>query len=235
MHWLAYSLQLLQKNWRSPGRFIVMIDYNCLEIVDEWKIDRAHYIPTKPWPDPYMHALWCKATADRYTTTDPIMLLDSDTMLVQPARVEEFMQENKLIIEYLNWNEAAPDRAAAERIWPPVIKRSTGLTLTRDYMVSRPWIFWRSTFEGARELVETHMNKPFDEAVYSEASFDWHQYEFHPFTFCDLENLGLYANLHEPDRYHFQKLTGESVFKDLWSHTEFTKEIQGVLDCFLYA
>lgn len=230
LHWLSYCLQLLQKNWQSPGRFVVMLDFDCQKTVQKWDIPRAHYLFGNPWPDPYMHALWCKATADFHTTTDPILLLDCDTMLSEPAQVEDFMEEGKLIIEYLNWHEANAERAAAQRIWPAVVKRSTGLDLDRDYMVSRPWIFWRSTFEGARKLIEHHTKKPFDEAVYSEEFFDWTRYEFHPFTFCDLETLGLYANLHEPDRYSFREKKSYSVFWDAWSHTHFTPEVRSKLD-----
>jgi hypothetical protein len=103
-----------------------------------------------------------------------------------------------------------------------------------DYMVTRPWIFWRSTYAGARSLIENHKNLPFDQAVYSEVPFDWRNYPNHPFKFCDLEALGYYAANHETGRYwvvdYRDHMLGDDRFIDMWSHTPWTPALQKRLD-----
>jgi hypothetical protein len=227
LHWLSYALQLLEKNWQSPGNFIVLLDLDCADIVRHWGLSRTRYLFVDPWPDPYMHALWCKAEADLYTVTDPVMMIDSDTMLSEPAKVEDFMAGDRLILPYLSWD--TPSQEPARSIWPKVVKNSTGLDIPYDFMVTRPWIYWRSTFEGARRLVENYWHKDFKEAVYSDYHYDWTRYGKHPFTFCDLENLGLYAYLEQRDQYDFREGQPKTPFLDMWSHTEFS-EVQERLD-----
>jgi hypothetical protein len=175
-----------------------------------------------------MHALWCKATADRYTDADMILIMDSDHLMVEPCGLEDLMEAGKPVIEYVRWEHES--REVARRIWPRVVKESTGLDLPVDYMVKPDWLFWRSTFAGARSLVETFKGKPFDEVVYSEAPYDWTQYEAHPFTFCDLENLALYGISFESDKYflwdtekitYTKRIPRPNPIKDYWSHTSF--------------
>jgi hypothetical protein len=211
-----------------------MVDRDCADVVAYWEIE-AYYLFVDPWPDRYMHALWCKAYADRHTDAELILLMDSDHLMTEPCSLGNLMSEAKPVIEFLRWEE--PDRAVARRIWPRVVKESTGMELPVDYMVKPDWLFWRSTFAGARSLVERHRGKPFNEAVYSEAIYDWHQYEFHPFTFCDLQNLALYGDLFESEKYFLwdcRKQSRPNPIKDYWSHTPF-KDVQPELDRLLDA
>jgi hypothetical protein len=72
--------------------------------------------------------------------------------------------------------------------------------------------------------VENHSGKTFDSEVYSAAPYDWTQYEFHPFTFCDLENLALYGAQFESEKYFLwdgEKNHPSYLIKDFWSHTPF--------------
>lgn len=232
LHWLCYGLQLLEKNWQAPDpEIVVMLDRDCQEVVKTWGLlPHVDYIYVDPWPDRYMHALWAKATADYWTRGDPIMLLDSDTIFLEKARLEDFMLGDRLKLPYLPW-ERAP--VGAINIWPRVVRESTGLDLPADYLSTRPWPFWRSTFAGARGLVESYRGKNFYAAVYSEARYDWTQYCSHPFTFCEIETLGLYAASFEGRRYHaaeLERIGWPAKVKDYWSHTEFTAAIQDELD-----
>jgi hypothetical protein len=145
------------------------------------------------------------------------------------------MKEGKPVIEYLRWDH--PDREVAHRIWPRVVKESTGLELPVDYMVKPDWMFWRSTFAGARGLVESHSGRTFDSEVYSSATYDWTQYEFHPFTFCDLQNLALYGAQVESEKYFLwdvEKVSRPNSIVDYWSHTPF-ESVQPELDRLLSA
>jgi hypothetical protein len=222
LNWLCYCLQFIAKNWQhKDSQLIVMVDRNCADVVAQWGV-KASYIFVDPWPDRYMHALWCKACADRYSDAELILIMDSDHLMIEPCSLVELMGYSKPVIEYLRWDY--PDRAIARRIWPRVVKESTGLELPVDYMVKPDWMFWRSTFAGARSLVEKHRSKPFDDAVYSEATYDWTQYESHPFTFCDLQNLSLYGAQFEFEKYFVwdtEKYPRPNPIKDYWSHTPF--------------
>jgi hypothetical protein len=228
LNWLCYCLQFIQKNWQhKDSQIIVMLDRNCADAVVGWGVE-AQYIFVDPWPDRYMHALWCKATADRYTDADMILIMDSDHLMTSPCGFSDLMEGGKPVIEYVRWEHES--REVARRIWPRVVQESTGLDLPVDYMVKPDWLFWRSTFAGARLLLETFKRKPFDEAVYSEAPYDWTRYEAHPFTFCDLENLALYGVLHESDKYflwdteeitYTGRIPRPNPIKDYWSHTPF--------------
>lgn len=235
LHWLCYCLQFLEKNWAEwkQSDVVVLLDPDCEEIVKDWGVF-ANYVYEDYWPDRYMHALYSKAIADQYCKGDIILLVDSDTMLTRAASLADFMKGDRLFLSYLLWGrEFDAGRKVALNLWPRVVKESTGLDLPVDYMVGRPWLFWRSTFAGARSLVEKHRDMPFKEAVYSEVPFDWTHYPEHPFTFCDLETLGLYAALCEPNKYQMVNFEDHLVpepFEDLWSHTPFSNELRSRLD-----
>jgi hypothetical protein len=250
LNWLCYCLQFLEKNWVEPKtEIVVMLDEDCKDVIQTWgPIKNVIYIYCQPWPDTYMHALWCKANADMFTRGDPIILLDCDTILTDKASLENYMEaalnEWEIDLYYLDWTQRGDD-GVAQKLWTKVVKESTGFDLERDYMVSRPWIFWRSTYAGAREIVEKHRNLPFYAATYSTIPFDHLNYLDHPFTFCDLQNLGYYAAHFEPERYWVQdfKEVKDDIeppvykdrFKDYWSHTSWTAELVNHLDGLLTA
>lgn len=235
LNWLSYCLQFIEKNWQhKDSQIIVMLDRDCTKTVAQWGIT-ASYLFVDPWPDGYMHALWCKATADRYTDAELILLMDSDHLMIASCGLPELMKEGKPVIEFFRWEHES--REVARRIWPRVVKESTGQDLPVDYMVKPDWLFWRSTFAGARTLVENHSGKTFDSEVYSAASYDWTQYEFHPFTFCDLENLALYGAQFESEKYFLwdtEKIPRPYPIMDYWSHTPF-ESVRPELDRLLSA
>jgi len=233
LNWLCFCLQFLEKNWRTPDyEVVVMLDEDCKEVIATWgDIRNTIYIWCQPWPDRYMHALWAKACADYWTRGDPIILMDPDTLLTEPAKLGDYMVEDhnglsKILLPYLEWRDRGDD-GGAHSLWPSVVKQSTGYLLERDYMVSRPWVFARSTFYGARLMVEQHRELPFYAAVYSSTPYKWEDYHKHPFTFCDLENLGYYASHFQPETYWMRDLREMNAegradhFKDYWSHTAF--------------
>jgi hypothetical protein len=236
LHWLSYCLQFLEKNWREKSRFIVLLDPDCAEVVKDWGVKNVDYLFTPPWPDGYMHALYCKMTADRMSDAELILLLDSDTLLLEPCGLGDITDNGRPLIEYLHWDRPDDDagRKLAHRLWTRVTRESMAIELEVDYMVTHAWLFHRSTFVGARNIITEHKGaRNFEHAVYSAHPYDWTQYEFHPFTFCDLEALYLYGAKFEPDRYSIGELDYGKYrrpFHDFWSHTPFTPELQAKLD-----
>jgi hypothetical protein len=247
LHWLCYNLQFLERNWTTPDtEVVVMLDEDCRDVVSTWgPLKNVIYCYGEPWPNRYMHALWCKANADLFTRGDPIVLLDCDILMIKQGGLGDYLVTapdgfNKIILPVLDWKDRG-DGGIAEKLWTKIFTDSTGYVLDRDYMVSHPWVFTRSTFYGARLLVEEHRNMPFYAATYSRETFDHRGYLDHPFTFCDLENFGFYAANYQSGTYwvrdwHQMHQEGyQKKFEDQWSHSDFTKEVQDRLNGLLYA
>jgi len=238
LDYLYYCLRALKKNlaeW-DHSDIVVKLDPDCEPHVANWDFDHVLYRYETPWDDRYMHALWSKATADQHLGGDLILLVDCDTFLSAPVALADYVKNGSVALQYLPWDiERDAGQKVALELWPRVVKASTGLDLPVDYMVTRPWLFWRSTFTGARGLVEAHQKKSFYAACFSQAYYDWTRYPMHPFTFCDLETLGLYGALYEPHKYYvsdFRSHIWPEPWLDLWSHTPFNS-LKAKLDSLL--
>lgn len=222
--WLAYSLQLLEKNWRGPvPEVCVVLDRDCERVVSTWGLAWPRYHYVDPWADGYSHAMVLKATADTFLPdADLIMLLDSDTMLTRACLLKDLLIARRPVLEFRFWNDSVPSLAIARTVWQPVVARSTGLELACDFMVSALRIYHRSTFQLVRQMVEKHCQKPFMEALYSDVPFSPDNFLSHPITFCENETLGLLATLSEPDRYTLRNQDELGQFKipfvQWWSH-----------------
>jgi hypothetical protein len=222
--WLAYSLQLLEKFWRGePPKVVVMLDEDCEEITRLWGLRWPQYIYVKPWQDGYCHAMAMKACADQFLPeSDLIMLLDSDTILTGPCSISDVTDKGLPVIEFQLWNDEDPKLATSRQVWQSVSLASTGLELAVDFMVSVPRIYWRSTFQLARNTIEAHYQKPFLEAVHSEHPYDWTAFLAHPKTFCENQTLAMVAALMETSRYSIRNLDSEGPFTtpfvQYWSH-----------------
>jgi len=240
LDYLYYCLCALRKNLAEWDRteVVVKLDNDCEPHIANWDFPKINYRYELPWDDRYLHALWSKATADQYVDGELILLLDCDTFLSGPVALGDYVKDGRVALQYLPWDiERDAGQKVALQLWPRVVKASTGLDLPHDYMVSRPWLYWRSTFAGARGLVEAHQKKSFYAATFSQAYFDWTRYPLHPFTFCDLETLGLYAALFEGHKYalsDFRAHMWPEPWLDLWSHTPFNS-VREKLDSLLAA
>lgn len=223
--WLSYSLQLLEKFWQGPDpSVVVMLDKDCEKVTKLWGLRWARYLYVQPWEDGYSHAMAMKACADQHLPgCDLILLLDSDTVLCGPCGLEDLLEDGRPVLEFRRWNDFDSRLVVSQTKWQPVVRRSTGLELAVDFMVGyAPRLYWRSTFGLVRDVVETHFEKPFVEAVHSEIPYDWRKFLEHPTTFCENQTLGMIATLMEPDRYAIRNPDEvgwfKSPFKQYWSH-----------------
>jgi hypothetical protein len=227
--WLYYCLRLLLMNWKEPGsRIIVRLEEDCRETVQRWDFPGVYYYYIKPWPDTYMFQMWVKMTSDDFTHADMLLMVDSDLMLMAPAKLEDFLHNGKPIIETLEWSNSA----VAEQVWRAPVSRIMALDLDKDYMVRAPNLYWRETFAKTRQRIVQATGRSFFDAVYSSVPFDPRKFLSHPMTFADFECLNLYAATFERDRYFVrpQQIDPRNPFRLFWSHGDWSSELQAELE-----
>lgn len=235
LSWLVYSVQLLQKHLKADFRVHLVLEPDCEEICSKWGLPSATYYYRVPWRDGYMWSMYTKTLADTYATdSDLIMVLDSDHLLLEPARLEQFMDGNKPVIRWKSWNEDPHDGSLTEgyRQWAPPTERLLGIPLDRDYMRGPPFLFWRETFKAMRNRIEDVTGLPFHDAVYSDQPYDYRSFLSHQKTHCDYECLGLFASKFQPELYSLvhQPPDEHWPFRVFWSHGDWGPDLQAYFD-----
>jgi hypothetical protein len=211
LQWLRYCLRFLEKNWKEPDtEVVVLLDTDCYGAIERTKYNLRLFIQyMEPWPDGYSHAMYVKACSDYWCDGELIVLLDSDTMLYEPADATCFLEDNKLIIPYLTWEEHLTKYPHSP--WQRVREKVMGTQDTDQpwhYMAQAPIAYWSETFEGLRCLVRTRFGvEKFGDALYSDTPFSPHNFSHHPISFCDYDCLGLQAARYQPEKYIFRHLS----------------------------
>lgn len=236
LSWLSYNLQFLNKNWKTPGRIIVRLEENCRHVVEQWGVTNVEYYYIRPWPDGYCFAMWEKLNSPDYSDADFLLLIDSDIMLIEPASLEDQLEDGKPIVYYHEWDQAPGDVdseavSVSRRIWGAALERSMGVKLDKEYMIYHPFLYYPSTFHGVRRMVVDHKRQNFLDAVYSAVPFSAETFLEHHMPFVDYEALSFYAANFQADRYALRKAKGNyTPWEQYWSHGGFTPEIQAFLD-----
>ena len=233
--WLAYCLRLLQKNWLDYSRVIVRLPEDCAAAIKDWRFLNTEFYYVNPWPDGYMFQMYQKLVSDDYSDAELILCVDSDVMLMRPARLSDFMVNRRPLIHYRNWGEKGEE--VAEKVWRRPTSIVMGMDLDKDYMVAAPPLFWRDTFAVTRQHIVRVTGRGFFESVYSDVAFNAEGFTTHPMTFCDFEALSLCGAKLEADRYevrHDDNRSASWPFKQFWSHGGLTlaieKELKLALD-----
>jgi hypothetical protein len=224
LDWLYFGLSSFKRNWSYESTDILVVaEPNCEPEMTKWDLSRVSTVYVKPWPDGYCHAMAMKMCADIFMPrADLILLFDSDMILTTPTSLADLMVNERPTLYYDDWHSDLDQatRLISKRVWSPAVFRTTGRTLEVDWMVSPLWLFWRSTFAGARYIIENHTRMPFLQAVYSTHVYDWKNFLSHPVSFCDMQTLGLFASEFETHQYDIQKRTLASAVpvRQFWSH-----------------
>jgi len=146
-------------------------------------------------------------------------------MLVRPTGLEDILAGGVPSLYYDVWHSDFEQgtRAMSRQVWPPAVWRSMGRTLEVDWMVTPLWLYWASTFKGARSAIEAYRGMPFLQAVYSDVPYQWQKFPEHPFSLCDMQALGIYASESEKHKYSIRQLDGplDMPVKQFWSHAPF--------------
>lgn len=225
--WLYFALSSFRQNWRHPWEMtdlVVVADPDCEPEITRWDFKNVRVVYTPPWPDGYCHAMAMKLCADIFCDrAELIVLFDSDMMLLRPTSLFDLLVCENPVIVYDIWHSDIDQttRQMAKKVWVPAVRRSMGRDLDRDWMVSPKWLYWPSTFRGARSLIESHHRMPFLQAVYSAHPYDWQQFASHPMTLCDMQALGIFAHEYEQHKYVFwlrSAAPAETAIKQFWSH-----------------
>jgi hypothetical protein len=225
------ALELLGLNWVGERpEVVLMLDEDCRELVKDWDFPslQIRYEFVKPWHDGYCHAMAMKACADLFMPNDPIFLLDSDTMLSSESGRAKLMPKGLPVLIYQKWDDRDRVNSVAQAVWGPAIARSLGIRLSADWMVHPERLYWRSTFQMARELVAHHCRLPFLKAVESLDPYDWERFPSHQMTLCENEMLPMLGAMFEAQLYDIRQLEKADFaggFTQLWSHAPLDREL----------
>lgn len=224
LDWLYFGLSSFKRNFSYENSTILVVaEPDCEPEISRWKLSQVRTVYVRPWPDGYCHAMAMKMCADVFMPEAALILLfDSDMFLTRPTSLADLLTNELPTIYYDDWHSDLDPmtRLVSKKVWSPAVFKSTGRTLEVDWMVNPCWLFWRTTFYGARKLIENHTQMPFLQAVYSAHVYDWHAFLSHPVTFCDMQTLGLYASEFEQHLYNLKRRTADmsSPIVQNWSH-----------------
>lgn len=238
LKWLHYCLRFLEQNWAEPdSEVVVMLDSDCRDLIDVDAYDLTlRRIYQDPWPDGYAHAMYQKACADMYCQGEVIMLLDSDTMLLERTGASYFFDEvsNLPIIPWITYEEH--HEMFPHSPWQKVTNKVLKIRTELHFMPLMPILYWASTLHDMRRhIVELHDAASFCEVVYSDVPFDPKNFGEHPHTFLDYDCLGAYAYKFELERYLFRPASTITFrpFKQFHSWSEWNEATPGILDACL--
>lgn len=220
---LFHALQSFRQNWTDKTEILIVAEPDCQPEIDRWAFPNTRTVYVQPWPCGYCHAMATKLCADLYLRDCRLILLfDSDMLLMRPTGLTDLMPDCRPSIVYDVWHSDLDpaERDVSWRVWGPAVRRSMGVDLDRDFMVEPCWLYWSSTFQGAREMIESHRQMPFGQAVYCNYRYEWTKFMDHPMKLCDMQALGVYAFRNEQHLYRFEQRTAASncPIRQNWSH-----------------
>ena len=228
--WLRYALAFLAKNWADTSRIFVIANDDCREECQTWP-GPAEFIYVEPWPDTHEFKCYCALLSEGIGDADLVLNIDSDTMLLKRSTLSDFLHEGRPIIYYQP--HAQMGDYLGIRLYNPVLLHWFGQLPTCSYMLLPPFVFWRSTVRGVRELIERRSRKSLRDTLYSEHPFHWHHFPEHPMKFPDWEMLGFYADRYQNDQYYFRDPHRDGAdhrVKPYHSWSQWTVETQAELD-----
>jgi hypothetical protein len=204
LEWLAYALRFLECHWMDEEpEIVIVLDENCRGEFDPsaFAFDLNVYYRV-PWPDGYCHAMFIKTLADHFCTSNYILLMDSDCMLLEPIYFRElFVEPERPLIGFVRYDEHLA--LFPHSPWKKVTERLIKEKATHHYMSRSPILYHRETFEGMRNWIAELHNRYYDAVVYSDKEFNPLKFGEHPITLMDYDLLGTYANRFELERYQF--------------------------------
>jgi hypothetical protein len=215
LKWLKLCLQFLEKNWKEPNTEIVIwADEDCFETITNWVDDSSLQLPKnaraiygQPWPDGYSHAMFVKASADRWCVADKILLLDSDAMLLEPCDTTEFTVSGLPVIPWISYAEHLKVHPMSP--WQRVTEAVTKMKPWHHFMNWMPMLYHADSLRNCRAFIAAqHGVGPHElEAVFrSGRPFDYTQFLQHPITFNDYDVIGFLCSYLEPTHYSFRHL-----------------------------
>lgn len=198
--WISYALRFLERNWVEPdSNIIVLANSDCRKIIETWGFSsRVKYFYVDPWPDSNQFQGYLTLSLADYSDADIFVIFDSDTMLLEPIRLTDCLQDGDPIIWYLPYSDANP---VYERMWGPIMERWLGVVPQSDFMQRWPFVYRSSTLANVRRMITSRTRYGVRESLHSSVPYRPENFNHHPFKFCEHNVIGFYCSIHEPDRY----------------------------------
>ena len=230
--WVSYALRFLERNWLEPNsQIIVLAEPRCQEVIQSWAFSsRVKYFYCHPWPDGNQFQCYLTLLADHFSDAELFAVFDSDTMLLEPMRARDQMQDGKPIIYFRPYDDNAPSRA--QQMWGPLMEYWLRVKPRADYMQRFPFLYWASTITAVRRLVTARTGFNLQDSLYSTTPYHPANFLQHPFRFSEHNVIGFYAALHEPERYVLRPFDEASNWpvKQYHSWTDWSLERQAEFD-----
>jgi FkbM family methyltransferase len=205
--WVSYCLRFLERNWLEPdSQIIVLAEPRCQEVIQSWGFSsRVKYFYCHPWPDGNQFQCYLTLLADHFSDAELFAVFDSDTMLFEPMRASDQMQDGKPIIYFRPYDDSAP--TVAQQMWGPRMEYWLRVKPRADYMQRWPFLYWGSTIAAVRRLITARTGYNLVDSLYSDTPYNPANFFQHPFKFSEHNVIGFYAALHEPERYVLRPVT----------------------------
>jgi FkbM family methyltransferase len=230
--WISYALRFLERNWlQADSEIIVLAEPRCEQIIESWGFSsRVKYFYCHPWPDGNQHQCYLTLLADHFSDAELFAVFDSDTMLLEPMRAANQMEDGKPIIYFRPYDDSAP--SMAQKMWGPLMEYWLRVKPQADYMQRFPFLYWASTIAAVRRLITARTGYNLVDSLYSDTPYNPANFGQHPFKFCEHNVIGFYAALHEPDRYVLRPVTQAPNWpvKQYHSWTDWSPERQAEFD-----
>lgn len=186
--WLAYCLASIQKFVTGHSEIVVVLPKgNPLPLTKE----RIVYInewqdkPKLGAPSPgYYHQMFVKMNADTFTSSDTILLVDSDCVFTRPFDVSEMFKCGKPMLLRRPWSQAGGGVT-----WKSPADLALGFDTEYDTMASLPIIYLRETLAATRNHIES-IHGPIKAYIRSCQKF------------IEFVTIGNYALKFQPELYH---------------------------------
>lgn len=231
--WVSYCLRFLEKNWQEPdSNIIVLAEGRCYEVIRTWGFSsRVRYFYHDQWPDGNQFQGYLTLLVDHFSDADLFVFIDSDTMLFEPLKASDLMENGKPVLYYLPYDGTT----VAEKMWGPIMERWLGVKPRADYMQRFPFPYWADSIRAVRRLITSKTSMGLAESLYSAVPYSPQNFLRHPFKFCEHNVIAFYCALHEPDKYVFRHVNEISSWpaRQYHSWSDWSLETQAGLDTIL--
>lgn len=201
--WLECCLRSIRKYWRSSFPCVIWANVDCRgrlpNLVEELQC-KVRFVES--WSDGRRDQIYSKMMTDTFEeiTSSLVLFVDSDCLFTMPTVTADLCTpegkpfvSTKTYEEILALNLQETERWAYHGYQNAVQDVLTGRPVVNEYMQVQPFLYYKSTIEKTRSLIEGRMRK-----TLQTVSTSYHSSQFSEFNF-----FGACAQFYEPERYDF--------------------------------
>jgi hypothetical protein len=213
--WLRYCLLSLHKFASGFRNVVVVWPRLEQEIIAKAKLQGpivVRLFDQKPYPLGQLHHQVQKCFSDLHCPgADYIFHIDSDAILREPTKPEDFFVDGKPILLIDTWNNAGNGRQ-----WKPMVDSALKIDSQYETMRWMTIVHHRDTYPGLRDFISTHHGIAFEDYVLS-------QKPEYPQGFAEFNTIGNFALLYRSEWYHIWNIPRVGRWPSIkyiqfWSH-----------------